>query len=341
MVSLGLAKTDTENDMELDNIDTSEDILLQLDGILGILLKDHTTGENIIWATDDYSFRGDAYGAKCPIREELITGENATLIQPRVKKERDTQLLRSRNKAEVFTPAWVCNKQNNLIDEAWFGKSGVFNTEKEEHSWTDSTPLVFPDGKTLNAYVNDVRLELTCGEAPYLVSRYDTTTGLPIPIGHRIGLLDRKLWAINSLTPDDTERLTPKERKLLKREWRRKVYRAYQSIYGFEWQGDNLLLAREALFVSFVEYYQAKWKVKKLPEMEALRKVAEIISWNIWQMDGLSYGIPGFTPTEMLDGFFVPNSPQERLCRVMHWSGTEPLKGEEEIFMNLLNPQKC
>ena len=333
-------KKETENDMELDNIDTSEDALLQLDGILDILLKDHTTGGNIIWATDDYADRGEVYGEKCPISAELITGENATLIQPRIKKERDTQRLRSRNKAEVFTPAWVCNKQNNLVDEAWFGQSGVFNTENADNSWTASHPLSFPAGKTLNDYIKDVRLELTCGEAPYLVSRYDATTGMPIPIGQRIGLLDRKLWAINCLTPDDNEELTPKARKQLKREWRRKVYRAYQSIYGFEWQGDNLLLAREALFVSFVEYYQAKWKVKKTPEKEALHKVAEIISWNLWQMDGLSYGIPGFIPREMDNDLFNPPSPQERLCRVMHWNSVEPLRGEETIFKDLLNPQK-
>lgn len=326
--------------MDLDNIDTSEESLLQLDGILDILLKDHTTGGNIIWATDDYSDRGEAYGAKCPIRAEQITGENATLIQPRIKKEREAQRLRSRNKAEVFTPAWVCNKQNNLIDQAWFGQDGVFNTENEDNTWTPAVPLRFPEDKTLNAYVSDVRLELTCGEAPYLVSRYDATTGKPIPVGQRIGLLDRKLWAIHCLTPDDCKELTPKERKQLKREWRRKVYRAYQSIYGFEWQGDNLLLAREALFVSFVEYYQAKWKVKKLPEEAALRKVAEIISWNLWQMDGLTYGIPGYTPTEDENYMFPPETPQERLCRVMHWDDTEPLRGEEVIFKDLLNPQK-
>ncbi len=325
--------------MDIDNIDTSEESLLRLDGILDILLKDRTTGGNIIWATDDYSDRGEAYGATCPIRTEQITGENATLIQPRIKKEREAQRLRSRNKAEVFTPAWVCNKQNNLIDQAWFGQDGVFNTENEDNTWTPAVPLRFPEDKTLNAYVSDVRLELTCGEAPYLVSRYDATTGMPIPVGQRIGLLDRKLWAIHCLTPDDCKELTPKERKQLKREWRRKVYRAYQSIYGFEWQGDNLLLAREALFVSFVEYYQAKWKVKKLPEEAALRKVAEIISWNLWQMDGLTYGIPGFAPTGNVL-HFPPEMPQQRLCRVKHWNGTEPLRGKDVIFKDLLNTQK-
>ena len=40
------------------------------------------------------------------------------------------------------------------------------------------------------------RMEITCGEAPYLVSRYDTVTGRPVPVGSRVGMLDRKLRVI-------------------------------------------------------------------------------------------------------------------------------------------------
>ena len=31
--------------------------------------------------------------------------------------------------AEVFTPSWICNAQNNLIDNAWFERKDVFNKE--------------------------------------------------------------------------------------------------------------------------------------------------------------------------------------------------------------------
>lgn len=324
-------------------IDTNETKLFELyPEVMEILLKDHTTGKNIFWATDSYAQRGEGYRYGDEITVERITGENGMVIRPRSVKTKDEQTCRTKGMAEVFTPAWVCNYQNNLIDDAWFGQSGVFNTTDDvHHTWAATVPLKFPEGKNLYNYIDDVRLEITCGEAPYLVSRYDTTTGKPIPIGQRIGLLDRKLWAINCLTPDDSKALAPNERKQLKREWRRKVYRAYQSIYGFEWQGDNLLLAREALFVSFVEYYRVKWNTQKTPEIGALKKVAEIVSWNLWQMDGLTYGIPGFTPTEKEAALFAPDRPQERLCRVMRWRrGSEPLKGEEVIFKDLLNPQK-
>ena len=57
----------------------------------------------------------------------LITGPNSMIIRPRVAKETNEQLRRTRDKAEVFTPSWVCNEQNNLVDEAWFGRKDVFN----------------------------------------------------------------------------------------------------------------------------------------------------------------------------------------------------------------------
>ena len=320
------------------DIDICENELLHIKGILTTLLMDRTTGSNIIWATNDYAHLGEQYSFNNTIEVELITGDNSSLIQPRIKKCDAQQRNRSRNMAEVFTPAWVCNKQNNLVDKAWFGCDNVFNTENEDHSWTSHKIPKFPKGKTLNNYISDNRIEITCGEAPYLVSRYDATTGKIIEIGSRVGLLDRKLWAINMLTPDDNDSLLAPQRKRLKREWLRKAYKAYQSTYGFEWQGDNLLLAREALFVSFIEYYQAKWNTKKFPELPALQKVAEIISWNIWQMDGLTYGIPGHKTLEDEGEIFVDEiEPCSRLCRVMKWTGSEPLKGNELKFKDLLS----
>lgn len=65
--------------------------------------------------------------------------------------------------AEVFTPSWICNPQNNLIDNAWFGKEGVFNHEKTlfegTKDWVVNTDkVIFPKGKTRHAYVRDTRL---------------------------------------------------------------------------------------------------------------------------------------------------------------------------------------
>ena len=39
------------------------------------------------------------------------------IIRPRAVKSKEEQTQRAKDKAEVFTPAWICNAQNNLIDE--------------------------------------------------------------------------------------------------------------------------------------------------------------------------------------------------------------------------------
>lgn len=255
--------------------------------VLALLLKDHTAsrvlpeGEqrNIIWATDDYADLGEGYGYHNEIRPELVVGVHGRVIQPRVLKSREAQQNRSRDKAEVFTPAWICNVQVNLVDSAWFGRDGVFNTENEDRTWTVNTDKVsFPQGKTWMDYVRDVRLEITCGEAPYLVSRYDTVSGEAIPLGRRIGILDRKLRVIGENTETTGE-------------WLKAAAVAFQSVYGYDWQGDNVVLARESLLYSFIDYYRDKFG--KDPLKRSLLQIAYIVSWNIWQMDGLKCVIPG------------------------------------------------
>lgn len=261
-------------------IDIIEEDILQLGKtVLEVLLKDRTTRKNIIWATDDYAHLGDDYDAKCEIKIPQIIGIHAKVIQPRVTKAKENQSSRTRNKAEVFTPSWICNEQNNLIDEQWFGRENVFNISANK-SWTatmEKIKFLDDNKKTWQDYVDARRLEISCGEAPYLVSRYDTVSGNTIDIGMRIGLLDRKLRVVNENT--DTER-----------GWFKWAIRAFQSVYGYEYQGDNLLLARENLLYTFIE--NMVYKFDRNPTFDELRTVARIISWNIWQMDGISYTVP-------------------------------------------------
>ena len=209
--------------------------------------------------------------------------------------------------AEVFTPSWVCNAQNNLIDEAWFGRKDVFNVEdSEKHTWqTLPNKIAFPEGKTWKDYVRATRWEITCGEAPYLVSRYDTTTGAFIPLDERIGLLDRKLRIVSENTATSGE-------------WLDMAQEAYMHTYGYEWQGDNLLLAREALLWTFIEYYQAKFG--KMPLLKSLNYIAYIISWNIFQMDGLKGVVPDscHSQTVVSGGLF-----EERTERIIPCPGCE------------------
>ena len=261
-------------------IDIREDDLLDISPeVLATLLRDHTTGKNIFWATHDYEAHGSDYDYHSQMLPELITGEHGMVIRPRVLKSKENQTDRAKDMAEVFTPSWVCNAQNNLVDEAWFGRKNVFNTEDTtNHTWkANPDKIEFPKGKTWKDYVRATRLEMTCGEAPYLVSRYDATTGEPIPLQERIGLLDRKLRVVSENTETSGDWL----------DW---AQTAYKNIYGFEWQGDNLLLAREALLWTFIEYYQAKFC--KAPLLKSINYIAYIVSWNLWQMDGLKGVIP-------------------------------------------------
>ena len=260
------------------------DILAKHPDLLEVLLQNNTTGQNISWATDNYQKYGKEYEFEKPILPELITGKNGNIIMPRVKKTKDLQKSRSKGMAEVFTPSWVCNSQNNLIDNAWFEKENVFNTETEKCWQTNENKITFPKNKTWQDYIKDTRLEITCGEAPYLASRYDTTTGEFIEVKNRIGLLDRKLRVINENIEESGK-------------WLKMAQIAYQNIYAFEWQGDSLLLARESLLFTFIENYQ--FKFGKEPDLGDIQIIAEIIAWNVWQMDGLKGVIPNSCKTEI------------------------------------------
>ena len=260
--------------------DIVENDLLQLEkSILTILLFDRTSRRNIIWATDDYAALGDAYQRESEIFPELVTGEHTLVIQPRTSKSIEEQQSRVRDKAEVFTPAWVCNQQNNLVDEAWFGRRDVFNTSAGTEWAATAAPIRFPEkgAHSWKRYVDAKRMEISCGEAPYLVSRYDATTGSMISLESRVGLLDRKLRVVNENTVTQGEWIT----------W---AIRAVQSVYGYEFQGDSLLLARENVFITFLEYFYARYH--ELPDRKTMEKVARIVSWNLWQMDALKGVVP-------------------------------------------------
>lgn len=251
-------------------------MLKETPGLLEVLLKDHTTQQNIFWATDSYAELGDGFRWHDSITVVAITGEHGDVIMPRVMKTRDEQQRRVKQMAEVFTPAWLVNKMNNAADEVWFGRQNVFNVPTEEGWSPTEEPVMMSTGKSWHDYVLATRLEITCGEAPFLTSRYDMISGVSIAIKTRMGMLDRKLRIVNEHCTGD--------------EWTRWALLALGSVYGFEWQGDNLLLARESLLASFSESYEQQFGHKA--DRATLMLAAEIIAWNVWQMDGLKGVVP-------------------------------------------------
>ena len=304
-------------------VDVSEQKFLDYDRqVMETLLIDRTTGNNILWGTDDYcrseNDADHAHGSQ--IRMDLITAENDGIIKPRAMKSRDAQKARSKDKAEVFTPAWICNAQNNLVDEAWFGYKNPFNAlnsnKKSPHEYTiaplkkrdPEQKVIFPEGKTWQDYVLLNRMEVTCGEAPYLVNRYDSDSPavrFRNKVKLRVGLFDRKMRVI-------CENASSKD------EWMAFTRLAYKHIYGFEWQGDNLLLARENLILSLFDYYQFQFGEDEMPPIEYVREIADVISWNLWQMDGLTLQLI-YSPKKKYEENPMFADANDTFCKIMDW----------------------
>jgi len=328
---------------EIDIIE--DDILKRYPKVLDTLLYDQTTMQNILWATDNYIHLGYDYHSSSPIATKLITNSNSKVIMPRVLKNKNLQRSRVKDMAEVYTPSWVCNEQNNSIDNAWFNKKNVFNTQVTSNDGTifwelNQNKIKFPIGKTWKDYVYNIRLEIACGEAPYLTSRYDATNGEYIHVKNRIGLLDRKLRIISENVDN-------------KQEWLDNAILAYKSIYGYEFHGDSLLLARESLLYTFIENYDEKFNDE--PSLVYIQEIAYILSWNIWQMDGLKGVVPNSCSTKMKEETDLFDNSESTLikckgcdtndnhlhngiyCMIMDWNNTkENKKGLQQRYIDLI-----
>ncbi|WP_282920806.1 Eco57I restriction-modification methylase domain-containing protein [Ignavigranum ruoffiae] len=233
--------------------DLSETTLLRSNRrILDNLLSDRTTNKNIRWGTDNYSYLGSDYSEDKEIKVGLITGWHDGLIQPRANKANDVQLARTRNRAEVFTPSWIVEKQvNAVLDD-------MLDIDLEQ-------------------FLSTKWLEITCGEGPYMVNRYDMISGNIIPLKERAGFIDRKFRRLNQEIEDFNE-------------WLQLAIIIYQSSYGYEYQGDSLLLARENLLLTFMDNFF--YMFGAVPPEDVQLHITDIISKNVFQMDGLTYQVP-------------------------------------------------
>lgn len=239
------------------------------DEIVKILLRDKTTGKNIIWATADRS------------TQEILPVDVENIV-PRHEKSRFEQKFRTKSRAEIFTPPEVCEIQNNLV---------------------------IGDIRDFEKFIDAKFLEITCGEAPYITSRYNSVTGEPIEIANRVGILDKKLKIIGNETKTVAD-------------WINFTLRAVKSVYGYEFQGDNLFLARKNIFLTVEEFFSGKIAAVELKNL--LSQVADVISWNFWQMDGLTCSPPlkNFAPQLSL---FEKASHDKIFCEIMNWQTNEPI----------------
>lgn len=277
-------------------------------GLLRPLLEDKTTKTNILWATDAYQNLGPDYQRDKEIEASLITGEHSDVIKNRARKALEQQSERTRKHAEVFTPLWVCQKMVSHADTVWFGNADAFL-----ENGRPAKQVCFPKRRKWQRYVDARRLEITCGEAPFLVNRYDAYTGEVIPQEQRQGILDRKLRVV-------------RENAATEADWLRWTLRAFQSTYGYEFQGDNLLIARVNLLMTFEEALWARWQRK--PTAGEYRQIIRAIVWNAWQMDGLTGKIPyckadAFHQVSLYEWLgseaYQKHRDQQAHCRIADW----------------------
>lgn len=264
-------------------IDILENTIRRHNGLLRVLLTDQTKtipkkSHHILWATDSY----EGHKPTEEIAIEDITEENTYLIQPRIVKSKEEQKARTKDKAEVFTPKEIVSQMNQQVD--WVSDHWPAAPE----NWRD--------------YVSENKLEITCGEAPFIVGRYNAANGKKVlDLNSRVGFLDRKLQVVGKFCEG-------------KQEWLEWVTVAFKCSYGYEWQGDNLLLARENLLYTFIDYWNDKFPNDRInldrqvsdEKMQLLMNFAEIISWNIFQMDGLKCVIPMSCKNEDADSEVPP-----------------------------------
>lgn len=239
-------------------------------------IKPIITVKPIIWATGNDD--GNAFN-------DAITINDLTNIETRVMKSKEARKSRTKTKAEVFTPSWVCSYQNDLADDRILGQEHVFG-HVDGTSWIPNMkPVPFNDDNERIRFILSKRMEITCGEAPYVAQRYDTTSGEIIPVYDenngfmRSGLLDRKLRVIS----ENKEWLKPEI-------WRMLAMIALKATYAYEWQGDNLLIARMNIVNDIIEWHEELFKKK--PSITYARELYSVVSWNTWQMDGLKQVIP-------------------------------------------------
>ena len=293
--------------------------------VLEKLLIDKTTGRRLTM--------GGAQGVAVEITPSLLS-RKPTPVLPRVEKSREAQGARTKKNAEVFTPSWLCAKMNDFLDvEMLSDREATEVSLPRDAAHRGSGALAA--SLDWRRYVDTRILEITCGEAPFIVSRYDAATGKLIPVKERIGLLDRKLRAVNENAADEEE-------------WMKWAVRAYESVYGYEYQGDSLAIARANLLITFAENLEARWGRKATTH--ELTATANRIVWNFWQMDGLTgmvsawktieiQHLPGFDPPkppEQMEFFSEPKEEkkgtplrQEKACIIFDWRARRPVTYNE------------
>lgn len=158
----------------------------EVQAVLDTLLKDRSTGKNIIWATDPPKELQTVMYEPVTDRSQITTQQlgltHYEVVLPRMMKQTDTQQQRTRKKGEVFSPAWVCNKMNNALDADWFRGLGA---EENAGQFTVELPPRLADDGNAGAVPGlrgqDPGMGAVCAEPPFGGDlRRSPLSGVPI-----------------------------------------------------------------------------------------------------------------------------------------------------------------
>jgi len=181
-------------------------------------------------------------------------------FKPGYERSRVEFNLSSKKRAAIYTPPFLVRRMNLFLEYE--------NKEK---------------------LYNGTLIEAACGEAPFIVQRYNMITGEKIAIEDREGILDIKIkYGIQNIAFGWAWGTAPYSN------WYPDVKRMFQTVFGFDKHLPSLIIARMNLLLSFIEYsreYYAKrryFKTHELPPEEHIKEIAEIICWNFWCMDFLN-----------------------------------------------------
>ncbi len=126
--------------MDKNLIDVKENYIYRLDiELLDILLKDHSSGKNIIWATDNYASRGYGYQSY-----DYIT---VPVIYSYLKQAID--LLYDTKTSESGTIVYS-EFTHTISDELEQLRCGIYH---EEYHQTDPSP-VYAEGACISDFMN-------------------------------------------------------------------------------------------------------------------------------------------------------------------------------------------
>lgn len=212
-----------------------------VDGLIKILAWDYTRGGNVVWGID-----GDGKSADTEI---ILTEAKQIFWSGGAGVE-----------SRCATSKLLVRKMNQYLDEN--GK----NWPVQKQNWRE--------------YVDETKLEAACGEAPFVVERFDES-GMIIPLSERAGFLDRKLDVVGEYCSN----------QMLWLVWAKA---ALCASYGYDIRGDMVIRARRNVLLSFLEHWNEKFpgEVINLEEnvsekdLRTLKEIAEVVTWNIFQMDG-------------------------------------------------------